>query len=115
MINEIVTRRYSSTLDLNDGQDQLPNLIVIDGGKGQLNSAANALGRLGLEIPCISIAKAEEIIYSYGSDKEIILPKSSAALKIVQLARDEAHRFGLAYNMKLRKINRSVHQKEMTV
>ncbi len=108
MIYEIVTRRYSSILD-KDKQEQIPDLVVIDGGKGQLNSGANAINRLGLEIPCISIAKAEEIIYSYENDREIRLPKSSLALRVVQLARDEVHRFGLAYNVKLRKIGKSVN------
>jgi excinuclease ABC subunit C len=108
MIYEIVTRRYSSILD-KDNQEQIPDLVVIDGGKGQLNSGANAINRLGLEIPCISIAKAEEIIYSYENDREIRLPKSSLALRVVQLARDEVHRFGLAYNVKLRKIGKSVN------
>lgn len=108
MIYEIVTRRYSSILD-KDNQEQIPDLVVIDGGKGQLHSGANAINRLGLEIPCISIAKAEEIIYSYENDREIRLPKSSLALRVVQLARDEVHRFGLAYNVKLRKIGKSVN------
>ena len=85
MIYEIVTRRYSPGVDLKGNQERLPDLIVIDGGKGQLHAGANAIGRLGLDIPCISIAKAEEIIYSHENDKEIKLSKSSAALKIVQI------------------------------
>ncbi|MGN6633501.1 MAG: excinuclease ABC subunit UvrC [Nitrososphaeraceae archaeon] len=113
MIYEIVTRRYSRVVDQMDNQDQLPDLIVIDGGKGQLHAGAGAIERLGLDIPCVSIAKAEEIIYSRENDKEIKLSKSSAALKIVQLARDEVHRFGLAYNVKLRKI-RPVARNEVT-
>lgn len=107
MIFEIVTRRYSSVSASKNHQVQLPDLIVIDGGKGQLRAGANAIGRLGLAIPCISIAKVEEIIYSQENDKQIILSKRSPALKIVQLARDEVHRFGLAYNVKLRKISKS--------
>lgn len=114
MIYEIVTRRYSRVVDQKDNQDQLPDLIVIDGGKGQLHAGAGAIERLGLDIPCVSIAKAEEIIYSRENDKEIKLSKSSAALKIVQLARDEVHRFGLAYNVKLRKIKRPVARNEVT-
>ena len=114
MIYEIVTRRYSRVVDQKDNQDQLPDLIVIDGGKGQLRAGASAIERLGLDIPCVSIAKAEEIIYSREDDKEIKLSKSSAALKIVQLARDEVHRFGLAYNVKLRKIKRPVARNEVT-
>lgn len=114
MIYEIVTRRYSRVVAQKDNQDQLPDLIVIDGGKGQLHAGAGAIERLGLDIPCVSIAKAEEIIYSRENDKEIKLSKSSAALKIVQLARDEVHRFGLAYNVKLRKIKGPVARNEVT-
>ena len=114
MIYEIVTRRYSRAVDQNDNQDQLPDLIVIDGGKGQLHAGASAIERLGLDIPCVSIAKAEETIYSRENDKEIKLSKSSAALKVVQLARDEVHRFGLAYNVKLRKIKRPVARNGVT-
>lgn len=114
MIYEIVTRRYSRVVDQMDNQDQLPDLIVIDGGKGQLHAGAGAIERLGLDIPCVSIAKAEEIIYARENDKEIKLSKSSAALKIVQLARDEVHRFGLAYNVKLRKIKRPVARNGVT-
>lgn len=114
MIYEIVTRRYYRVVDQKNNQDQLPDLIVIDGGKGQLHAGAGAIERLGLDIPCVSIAKAEEIIYSRENDKEIKLSKSSAALKIVQLARDEVHRFGLAYNVKLRKIKRPVARNEVT-
>lgn len=114
MIYEIVTRRYSRVVDQKNNQDQLPDLIVIDGGKGQLHAGAGAIERLGLDIPCVSIAKAEEIIYSRENDKEIKLSKSSAALKIVQLARDEVHRFGLAYNVKLRKIKKPVARNEVT-
>jgi len=114
MIYEIVTRRYSRVVDQKNNQDQLPDLIVIDGGKGQLHAGAGAIERLGLDIPCVSIAKAEEIIYSRENDKEIKLSKSSPALKIVQLARDEVHRFGLAYNVKLRKIKRPVARNEVT-
>ena len=114
MIYEIVTRRYYRVVDQKNNQDQLPDLIVIDGGKGQLHAGAGAIERLGLDIPCVSIAKAEEIIYCRENDKEIKLSKSSAALKIVQLARDEVHRFGLAYNVKLRKIKRPVARNEVT-
>lgn len=110
MIHEIVTRRYSSIIEKTN-HEQIPDLIVIDGGKGQLHSGANAIERLGLDIPCISIAKAEEIIYSYENDREIRLPKSNLALRVVQLARDEVHRFGLAYNVKLRKIEKSTHSR----
>jgi excinuclease ABC subunit C len=97
MINEIVTRRYSKEDKLN-----LPDLVLIDGGKGQLNSALDAVSKLSLKIPCISIAKEREEIFVPNSPFPIVISKSSKSLKILQYLRDEAHRFGLAYNIKLR-------------
>jgi excinuclease ABC subunit C len=104
MIQEVIIRRYPLTE--NDIKDQItmPDLIVIDGGKGQLSSAINAVHKIGLDIPCISLAKENEEIYTAYSSKPIILPKSSGALKVLQHIRDESHRFGLAYNVNLRKI-----------
>ena len=79
-------------------------LIVIDGGKGQLHSAINAIHKLGMDIPCISLAKENEEICIPYSSKPIVLPRSNSALKLLQRIRDEAHRFGLAYNVNLRRI-----------
>jgi excinuclease ABC subunit C len=99
MIGELVHTRYSST----DGK--LPDLIVIDGGRGQLAAATASLRSLGMTgIPCVSLAKENEEIYRPGSPAPLLLPKSSAGLKMLQYARDEAHRFGLAYNVNLRKL-----------
>jgi excinuclease ABC subunit C len=97
MIGEIVTRRYSKEDKLN-----LPDLVLIDGGKGQLNSALGAISKLSLKIPCISIAKEREEIFVPNSPFPIVIHKSSKSLKILQYLRDEAHRFGLSYNIKLR-------------
>lgn len=99
MIGEIVSRRYANEDKLN-----LPNLVLVDGGKGQLNSAINSLSKLGLKIPCISIAKEREEIFVPNSLFPIIIPKTSKSLKILQYLRDEAHRFGLNYNIKLREL-----------
>ncbi|MDQ6863386.1 MAG: excinuclease ABC subunit UvrC [Thermoproteota archaeon] len=107
MIQEIVTRRYSpiQTENYPRGRAQpLPDLIVIDGGKGQLHCAIDALHKAGLEVPCISLAKENEEIYSPDSTQPILLSRNSAALKVIQYIRDEAHRFGLAYNRDLRRI-----------
>ena len=107
MIQEIVTRRYSpiQTENYPRGRAQpLPDLIVIDGGKGQLHCAIDALHKAGLEVPCISLAKENEEIYSPDSTQPVLLSRNSAALKVIQYIRDEAHRFGLAYNRDLRKI-----------
>jgi excinuclease ABC subunit C len=106
MIEEIVMRRYLHDKKIND-KYQMPDLIVIDGGKGQLNSAINGLHKLGIDIPCISLAKENEEIYTPYSSEPIILPRNSSALKMLQHIRNEAHRFGLAYNVNLRKFGSS--------
>ena len=99
MINEIVSRRYSKEDKLN-----LPDLVLIDGGKGQLKSAVEATSKLDLKIQCISIAKEREEIFVPFSSAPIVIPKSNKSLKILQYLRDEAHRFGLEYNIKLREL-----------
>jgi len=99
MINEIVSRRYSKEDKLN-----LPDLVLIDGGKGQLKSAVEAISKLDLKIQCISIAKEREEIFVPFSSAPIVIPKSNKSLKILQYLRDEAHRFGLEYNIKLREL-----------
>ncbi len=98
MIYEIVSRSYSSI----SGKDQLPDLIVVDGGRGQLRSALDAINKLGLDIPCISLAKEKEEIYTHSLKQPIRLPNTSEALMLLRHIRDEAHRFGLQYNIKLR-------------
>jgi excinuclease ABC subunit C len=97
MIAEIVGRRYSKEDRLN-----LPDLVLIDGGKGQLHAALNALSKLNINISCISIAKEREEIFVQFSNSPIVIPKSNQSLKMLQYLRDEAHRFGLTYNVKLR-------------
>ena len=99
MISEVVNRRYSKEDKLN-----LPDLVLIDGGKGQLHSALESISKLGLKIPCISIAKEREEIFVPSSTFPTIMPRSSKSLKILQYLRDEAHRFGLGYNIKLREL-----------
>jgi len=106
MIGELVRRRYL-LLPSSSASEKIPDLIVIDGGRGQLGAAIASLRNLGmLDVPCIGLAKENEEIYIQGGGKEpLILPKSDAGLKMLQRARDEAHRFSLAYNIKLRKLH----------
>ena len=81
----------------------LPNLIMVDGGKGQLSSAWIELKNLGLgQIPVIGLAKQFEQIYTLKQKEPITLPKDSAALRLLQRIRDEAHRFALSYHHTLR-------------
>ncbi|MBR9676564.1 excinuclease ABC subunit UvrC [Candidatus Woesearchaeota archaeon] len=95
MIAEIVRRRY---LRLKEYNLLLPDLIIIDGGKGQLNAALAELRKLGLRIPIISIAKREEEIFVPGLRQAIKFNKKSEALKLLQRIRDEAHRFAINYH-----------------
>ena len=100
MIGEIIKRRYYRLLEENS---ELPDLIVIDGGKGQLSSAIKSLTSLGLKLSCISLAKENEEVYTPKSKNPIVIPKNKPSLKILQHARDEAHRFGVSYNRTIRK------------
>lgn len=81
---------------------QIPNLIIIDGGKGQLSSATKILNQLELKIPYISLAKQLEEIFLPNQPNPIILDHHNETLKILQRARDEAHRFAISYNRDLR-------------
>ena len=102
-IAEVVRRRYTRLLNENS---DIPDLIIIDGGRGQLNSANAELKKLGLEIPIISIAKKLEEVYMSGLTFPLKLPKKSKALKLIQHIRDEAHRFAISYS-------RLLHKKEL--
>ena len=96
-MEEVVYRRYKRLLD---EEKSLPQLIVIDGGKGQLGAALNSLEKLGLrgKISIIGIAKRLEEIYFPGDSVPLYLDKNSETLKIIQLLRDEAHRFGITFH-----------------
>ena len=100
MISEVIKRRYYRLLEENS---ELPDLIVIDGGKGQLGAAIKSLESLGLKLPCISLAKENEEVYLPKTKHPVIIEKSKSSLQILQHARDETHRFGVAYNRTIRK------------
>ena len=100
MIGEIIKRRYYRLLEENS---ELPDLIVIDGGKGQLNAAMKSLESLGLKLPCISLAKENEEVFVPKKKNPVVIPKNKSSLKILQYARDETHRFGVAYNRTIQK------------
>lgn len=80
----------------------LPDLLVIDGGKGQLGVAEAVLAESGLQIPTIGLAKREEEIFTPGKSEPIVLPKSNYALQLLQRLRDEAHRFAITFHRSLR-------------
>ena len=99
-IEEVVTRRYRRLLD---EATPLPDLIVIDGGLGQLHAAHNALTSLGLgDHPLISLAKREEWIHRVGTSEPVIIPHHEPALRMLQHLRDETHRFGVTFHRKKR-------------
>jgi excinuclease ABC subunit C len=100
-MREVVSRRYSFH---NREEWGVPDVILIDGGKGQLNAAVEAFHSLGIEPPTlISLAKQEEEIFRPGQSESIKLSRSSAALRLLQFVRDEAHRFAQHYHLQLRK------------
>lgn len=100
-IEEVVFRRYKRQME---EKNDLPQLIIIDGGKGQLTSATEALDKLQLKgkIAVIGIAKKLEEIYFPGDPVPLYLDKTSETLKIIQQIRDEAHRFGITFHRKKR-------------
>ncbi len=100
MMYEVIYRRYRGRLE--EGK-QLPDLIIVDGGKGQLNVALKALGELGLNYLSVAgIAKQEEILFTRDNLDGLVLDMDSDALHLVQNIRDEAHRFAQKYHHKLR-------------
>ena len=99
-ISEVVGRRYYR---LKKEGSELPNLIIIDGGAGQLNAAMGALNRLETKIPVIAIAKKFEDIYIPGHNQPLRLGRKDRALLFIREIRDEAHRFAIKYNRLLRK------------
>ena len=100
-MREVVTRRYKR---LKDENQPMPSLVLIDGGLGQLHAAAEALESLGLTSqPLASIAKKEEVIYLYGNEEEpVVLDRRSPVLHLVQMIRDESHRFAVGYHRQRR-------------
>ncbi|MGI9042986.1 MAG: excinuclease ABC subunit UvrC [Gemmatimonadaceae bacterium] len=99
-MREVVTRYFQRRMG--DGKP-LPDLIVIDGGKGQLSAAHQALDELGIgDRPLISLAKRDEEVFMWGRAEPVRMSRRSPALKTLQLLRDEAHRFAITYNRKRR-------------
>lgn len=98
-MREVVARRYTRVV--NEDLPR-PDLILIDGGKGQVGAAVGVLQALGVRIPLIGLAKRNEEIFLPGRPDPIVLPRGSAPLRVLQAVRDEAHRFGTTFNQRLR-------------
>lgn len=102
MMREALMRRLAAAHREEQEKWALPNLLVIDGGKGQLGVAVEVLEHYRLPIPVIGLAKREEEIFVPGKSDAILLPKSNYALQLLQRLRDEAHRFAITFHKKLR-------------
>lgn len=120
MMNEVITRRLRAYLDGDEKFAKLPDLIMIDGGKGQLGAALRARDSLGLSLPMVGLAKKQEILYvpeinrtgggatslddlpEKYTYREVVLPLTSPGLMLLRKLRDEAHRFAISYHRKLR-------------
>ena len=97
-MREVTTRRYVGL-----PEDELPDLIVIDGGKGQLSSALEIIRGAGhKDVPVVGLAKQFELVFTEGNPEPVVLPRHSQALYLIQRIRDEAHRFAITYHRKLR-------------
>lgn len=108
-MREVVQRRYTR---LQQEGAPLPDLIMVDGGKGQLSSAVEVLSQLGISnIPMIGLAKRLEEVFVPGSSEPLTLPRTSSGLRLLQQIRDEAHRFAITYHRTLR--SRRILQTEL--
>jgi len=104
MIQETLRRRFKRGVTGEGTWGITPDLVLIDGGKGQLNAALEVRQELELDsIPMASLAKEDEEIFTPGDPRPVHIPKDSPALHILQRARDEAHRFAISYHQKLRR------------
>ncbi|MSU77946.1 MAG: excinuclease ABC subunit UvrC [Gemmataceae bacterium] len=103
-IREVIARRFRNAIGQGEEEQPFPDILLIDGGKGQLNAALEVFRMLGKEPPClISLAKQQEEIYRPGEAEPLRLSRHSAALRLLQYVRDEAHRFAQHYHHLLRK------------
>ena len=98
-MREILSRRFKR---IKDGKINPPDLIIIDGGKGQLSSVMQVLKEFDLKLNIVSLAKREEEVFVPNSSKPVIFARNSSALYLFQRIRDEAHRFAITYHRQLR-------------
>ena len=101
-MKEVLTRRMQKLNSDDISFSSMPDLIIIDGGKGQLSSAVEILNRFNYTNDLISLAKREEEVFKPNNSMPIVLKKASYSLRLIQLARDEAHRFAITFNRQLR-------------
>ncbi len=107
MMREVITRRLGESQKDNPKFARMPDLIIVDGGKGQLSSALAAMEDLKIHLPAAGLAKQFEYLFIPDRSDPVILPRGSAELHLVQRIRDEAHRFALTYHRKIRSARQS--------
>ncbi len=111
-MQEIVGRYFKRRVDENS---RLPDLVLIDGGKGQLSAAAQALERAGLpDLPVVSLAKREELVFTLDRAEPLRIARREPGLRLLQQIRDEAHRFGVQYH-RLRRGRRTLHSRLLDI
>ncbi len=101
-MREVIARRLTGSLRRSKAFEKLPDLIVVDGGKGQLGAASEVIDGLDANVCAVGLAKRNEEIFRPGIPDPVVLPRSSKALQLLQRVRDEAHRFAIAYHRNLR-------------
>ncbi len=102
MMREVIQRRLRATIEGDERFSKAPDLMVIDGGKGQLNAALEAMEDVRLSYPVVGLAKKQELVFLPGKSDPVALPDNSPGLNLLRRLRDEAHRFALSYHRKLR-------------
>ena len=109
MMHEVLVRHFGRLLE---EKRPLPDLVMVDGGKGQLSSAIDALVEIGCPpLPVIGLAKRNEEIYLPGRSEPVVLDRHNPALRMLQALRDEAHRFAITYHRELR--NKRIEQSRL--
>jgi excinuclease ABC subunit C len=105
MMQEVLRRRFKRAADMESTEEwrQLPDLVIVDGGKGQLNAALAVFYELGVSVPVVGLAKENEEIFLPGRSEPVILPRDAQSLFLVQRVRDEAHRFAVTFHRNRRK------------
>jgi excinuclease ABC subunit C len=106
MMKEVISRRFARAARSEEDQDGawtvLPDLVIVDGGKGQLSAALEGLASAGLSVPIAGLAKENEELFVPGQSESILLPRDSQALYLIQRIRDEAHRFAVSFHRQRR-------------
>jgi excinuclease ABC subunit C len=114
MMNEVIKRRFRRAAEVDEEKDgkwtTLLDLVIVDGGKGQLNAALEGLREVGMEVPICGLAKEHEEIFLPGRKESIMLPRDAQSLFLVQRIRDEAHRFAVTFH-RTRRSKATFHSK----